>query len=123
MISLRRIAVCLLTPLALPGCCAIFCTIETPESPPPLTRDTPEEAVGYLVEALDSRRVREIYESLHPDLRKDLGGFSLADFTTGFSQIEGDIEADARLLENAEIRLVDFHPEHPDIARVAVRAP
>ena len=126
MSFLRRAAVlaaCLASAVPAAGCCSLFCSVEAPESPTVLTRDTPEEAVRYLVEALQGHRVRDIYESLHPELRRELGGFSLADFTSGFSQIEDDVDADARLLESATVRFVDFHPEKPGVARVEVRAP
>jgi hypothetical protein len=90
--------------LALSGCCSVwaaFCREEPPRSPPRFTRDTPQEAVDFLVDAFQNRRVREVYDSLHPDFVREQGGFSRAEFASGYGRIESHLTADAARIQAA----------------------
>ena len=101
----RLLPLVLATALALPGCCSLargLCPVEQAlETNTLLTRDTPDEALDYLVEAFEDRRIADIYNSLHPDFRDAHGGFSLAEFTSAFDEYEDLFRQDAGNLKNA----------------------
>jgi len=91
--------------LSLPGCCGLArmtCGIEPPPSPPRLTRDTPHEAVDFLVDAFRNRRIQELYESLHSGFVAENGDFSASDFATGYERIEPELLADAEAIATAQ---------------------
>ncbi len=93
------------------GCCAvahILCPLEPPASPARLTRDTPDEAVEFLIEAMGERRVRELYDSLHPQLVAEWGGFGVQDFRTAFLHYEDDFAEDAAVLASADRSAVEY---------------
>jgi hypothetical protein len=113
MKSLVQLLLVLATLPWIGGCCVVahaLCPLEPPASPAPLTRDTPEEAVEFLIEAMGERRIKELYDSLHPRLVEDWGGFGVQDFRTAFLHYEDDFAEDASVLAGAdrsETRYVD----------------
>lgn len=95
--------------LALPGCCGIarvMCEVKAPQSPARGTRDSPEEAVDYLVDAFRNRRINDIYTSLHPDFRRENGGFTQEQFQYVYDKYEQDFVADAGSLAASERTLL-----------------
>ncbi len=94
--------------LVLSGCCSLargLCPVEQPARPyTRLTRDTPEEALDFLIEAFRDRRIADIYATLHPDFRESqhAGGFSLSEFTSAFEEYEQLFQDDAADFAAAE---------------------
>ncbi len=89
---------------ALPGCgtfCAVFCRQDPVKSPPRATRDTPEEAIDFLIESFRNRRVNDIFESLHPAFVRENGEFTAAEFNAGYERYEAAFLADAESLAAA----------------------
>jgi hypothetical protein len=89
----------------LSGCTMIAHAIwPCPEQPPSsrLTRDTPDEAVDFLTDAFENRRVGDIYVSLHPQFVRENGDFSQADFQLAYERWEEDFIADGRNMAEAE---------------------
>lgn len=100
---LSRLVLLLAVALLLPGClCAVFCRTPAPESPPRLTRDTPQEAVDFLVDSFENRRIQDIYTSLHPEFVESNGDFSAGEFTALYNEYEADFLADASTLSVAD---------------------
>jgi hypothetical protein len=82
------------------------CPVQPPSSR--LTRDTPEDAVDFLVEAFKNRNAGDLYHSLHPDFVKENGGFAQDEFQLAYEHYEADFAADAANLVDADrnIRMV-----------------
>lgn len=96
------------------GCCALavsWCDIEAPRSPPRLTRDTPDGAIDYLVDAIERRAARDVYFSLHPDFVKESGDFSLQEFLAGFERFEPEFRKDAAKLRGARRTQPRYSPD------------
>jgi hypothetical protein len=109
--TLRTFLLLAVAALTLPGCPLVrflVCRHEPDPAPLALTRDTPEKAVEYFVDALLRERTREMYESLHPDLVEELDGVSLSDFTGAYHATKEDFAADAALLDEAERSQVTY---------------
>jgi hypothetical protein len=73
-----------------------------PERASRLTRETPDDAVDFLIDAFKNRRVIAIYESLHPDFRAENGDFSRSDFSLAYEHFEPDFLADAENMAAAD---------------------
>jgi hypothetical protein len=129
-------AALLLVGAALPGCCAwvrLLCPQPPVEGPPRLTRDSPEEAVGFVVDAFRRRSPGEVFESLHPDFVRDHGGFSGTEFATAYDLYEADFRADAERLATAPRRptvhgedgsaVIDVGDEEAGITLIFVNVP
>ena len=101
--------------LTLPGCCSIaraLCPVEQPTvGDTRLTRDTPEESLDYLTAAFRDRRIKDIYDSLHPDFRAQYGDFSQAELTSAFEEYEDLFKEDAERLRTAERGATRYNPE------------
>ncbi len=91
--------------MALSGCCSLaraICPVEPPlTSDTRLTRDTPNEALDYLIAGIEDRRIADIFDCLHPDFIARHGGFSLAEFTSAFDEFESSFAEDAKNLSAA----------------------
>lgn len=86
------------------GCCAIarsLCGVPVPLSPPRASRDSPAEAVDFLVDAIRRRAPGEVFASLDPDFVAANGGFSFGEFATGWDRLEQDFRDDAERLARA----------------------
>ncbi len=89
----------------LSGCCTLsrgFCPC--PKCPPAgreIRRGTPNTALDFMTNAILTRRVADVYNSLHPEFRARFGGFSQSDFTTAFEYYEDDFTTDARRFARA----------------------
>ncbi len=88
------------------GCCDLahlVCPCPPPIVCPPgaLTRDTPDHAVDFLIDAFRNRRVGDIYESFHPDFIHENGDFPASDFDVAYHRYEEDFTADALSLISA----------------------
>jgi hypothetical protein len=73
-----------------------------PETASRLTRETPDDAVDYLIDAFRNRRVIAVYESLAPDFRKENGDFTREDFSLAYERFEPDFRADAESMADAD---------------------
>jgi hypothetical protein len=80
---------------------AIWPCIQPVCPPGRLTRETPDDAVDFLIDAFKNRRITDIYDSFHPEFIREKGGFSLGDFTLAYEHFEQDFVADAESLANA----------------------
>jgi len=113
MIFVARLVALFGLAVALSSCCSLarlVCDIEAPPDPSPHTRDTPQEAVDFLIEAFEESRISAIYESLHGDFIERWGAFSASDFAVAFEEYEHLFEEDARSLRasnRSEIHLDD----------------
>ena len=90
------------------GCCALAqmtCGFPVPKSPPKGNRDTPDEAISYLIDAFRDRRIDDIYKSFHPDFTAENGAFSEGDFAAAYSHYEADFAADAETMAAAERKI------------------
>ncbi len=109
------VVIVLAAALLLPGCCSLaraICPVEQPlVGDTRLTRDTPGEALDYLIAAFRDRRIADIYGSLHPDFRARYGDFSQAEFTSAFEEYEELFQADAETLRTAEREPTQFNAE------------
>lgn len=124
MVWMRMVVVLLAALTTLPGCCSIvraLCPVEQPlVGDTRLTRDTPEEALDYLIAAFRDRRIRDIYDSLHPEFRARYGDFSQAEFTSAFEEYEDLFQQDAERMARAERSPTRSSPEGTHAA-IAVR--
>jgi len=101
--SLFAAAALVVAASATSGCSLIqYCVC--PDQPPSsrLTRDTPEEAVDFLVNAFEHRHVSDLYKSLHPDFVRENGGFAQDEFQLAYTHYEADFAADAVNLVDAK---------------------
>ena len=97
-------AAVLLACTALPGCCAwvrLICPQPLVEGPPRLTRDSPLEAVDFVVDAFRRRSPGEVFASLHPSFVAETGGYSGTEFATGYDLYEAEFREDAERLAGA----------------------
>lgn len=107
--------------LALGGCCAwarALCPQPPVAGPARLSRDSPEEAVDYLIDAFRRRAPQDVYGSLHPEFIRATGGYSGMDFATGYDLYEAEFRADAERLARAPRREAEFLAD--GLARVVV---
>lgn len=111
MHRLLQIAFILALSVGLSGCCSwcnLICRTAAPESPPRLTRDAPRDAVDFLVDSFENRRIQDIYKSLHPEFVQSNGDFSAGDFTALYNEYEPDFLADAATLSVAQRSAVAY---------------
>jgi hypothetical protein len=73
-----------------------------PERASRLTRETPDEAVDFLIDAFENRRTVAIHESLHPDFVRENGKFTSEEFALAYERYEPDFLADAQNMAAAE---------------------
>ncbi len=75
-----------------------------PPAPPRtrLTRETPDDAVDFLVQAFKDGDITGLYDSLHPDFRREFGDLSLEKFALVYEQSRPDFAADATNMSAAE---------------------
>lgn len=102
----REILAALLAAVALtaPGCCWALhavCPCDASPSPWRMTRETPDAALDYLVESFKSRRKTDIYDTFHPDFRRENGDFTFEQFSIAFDKYEADFAADAQSMQDA----------------------
>ena len=93
---------------AAPGCCALAqmaCGFPVATSPPKGNRDTPGDAVDYLIDAFRRRDIDAIYKSFHPQFTAENGQFSEGDFAIAYDHYESDFAADAETMAAAEHRV------------------
>lgn len=98
------VAAVLLAAGPLPGCCAfvrLVCPQPPVAAPPRLTRDSPLEAVDFVVDAFRRRSPGEVYASLHRDFVEETGGYSGTEFATAYDLYEAEFREDAERLSRA----------------------
>jgi len=96
--ALRRAATSALLALCLPGCTSLAhwlfpCPVQKGSSE--LTRETPDEAIDFIIDAFENGRAGAIYHSLHPDFIKENGPFTQEEFQLAYEKFEADFAADA----------------------------
>jgi len=94
--------------LATPGCCALaqmVCGFPVATSPPKGNRDTPADAIDYLIDAFKRRDIDAIYKSFHPQYTAENGQFSEGDFAIAYDHYEADFAADAETMAAAECKV------------------
>ncbi len=96
-----RIAALLAVLACLPGCWVLCAFCPVVKSPPRGDRDTPENAVDFLVDAFRRDAVLDLFESLHEDFRAENGKFGASDFSAAYAKYKDDFRADAESLAAA----------------------
>lgn len=85
------------------GCCGIahlVCPCENPRCPA-TSRATPDASVDLLVDAFRNHRLGDLYDTFHPEFRKQNGDFTESEFEVAYGKWEADFQADAETLAAA----------------------
>jgi hypothetical protein len=103
---LLRVASVLAVLPTLGGCAALAHTMfpcPVPNCPPGrMTRETPEDALEFLIDAFKNRRIGDIYDTFHPAFVRENGDFTKEQFSVAYEHFEQDFLADAESLSHAD---------------------
>ena len=96
-------AAVVLAALTTGGCCQIahlVCPCPNPRCPA-TSRATPDATVDLLVDAFRNRRLGDLYDTFHPEFRRQNGDFTESEFEVAYGKWEADFLADAETLAAA----------------------